>query len=134
MWLLGAFAGKSGYIIAILLIGLVLAVFLLPQIRQSFLKLRSETVTVQRTPGQGGNSGDAVQSFDIITVLGKDGIPSIDNPRFVGPEEADRQMESLERVLGVSINGDHRAYPLNMLSRHEIVNDTVGGKPVAVTW
>jgi hypothetical protein len=134
MWLLGAFAGKSGYIIAILLVGLVVAVFLLPQIRQSFLKLRSETVTVQRTPGQGGNSGDAVQSFDIITVLGKDGIPSIDNPRFVGPGEADRQMESFERVLGVSINGDNRAYPLNMLSRHEIVNDTVGGKPVAVTW
>ena len=70
MWLLGAFAGKSGYIIAILLVGLVLAVFLLPQIRGSLLKLRSETVTVQRTPGQGGNSGDAVQSFDIITVLG----------------------------------------------------------------
>ena len=134
MWLLGAFAGKSGYIIAILLVGLVVAVFLLPQIRQSFLKLRSETVTVQRTPGQGGNSGDAVQSFDIITVLGKDSIPSIDNPRFVGPGEADRQMESFERVLGVSINGDNRAYPLNMLSRHEIVNDTVGGKPVAVTW
>ena len=134
MWLLGAFAGKSGYIIAILLVGLVLAVFLLPQIRGSLLKLRSKTVTVQRTPGQSGNSGDAVQRFDIITVLRKDGIPSIDNPRFVSPVDADRQMESFERVLGVSINGDHRAYPLNMLSRHEIVNDTVGGKPVAVTW
>lgn len=43
-------------------------------------------------------------------------------------------MQSFETVLGVSINGDHRAYPLNMLSRHEIVNDTVGGVPVAVTW
>ena len=134
MWLLRAFAGKSGYIIAILLVGLVLAVFLLPQIRGSLLKLRSETVTVQRTPGQGGNSGDAVQNFDIITVLGKDSIPSRDNPRFVGPVDADRQMESFERVLGVSINDDHRAYPLNMLSRHEIVNEPVGGKPVAVTW
>jgi hypothetical protein len=75
-----------------------------------------------------------VQSFDIITVLGKDSIPAIDNPRFVGPGEADQQMDSFERVLGVSINGDDRAYPLNMLSRHEIVNDTVGGVPVAVTW
>ena len=134
MWLLGVFAGKSGYIIALLLVALVVAVFLLPQIRQSLLKLRSEEVTIASSPGQDGFSGDAVQSFDIITVLGKDGIPSIDNPRFVGPGEADRQMESFERVLGVSINGDHRAYPLNMLSRHEIVNDTVGGKPVAVTW
>ncbi len=134
MWLLGALAGKSGYIIAFLLIALVLAVFLLPQIRQSVLKLRSQQVTIARTPGQGGNGGDSVVSLDIITVLGKDGIPSIDNPRFVGPGEADQQMQSNERVLGVSINGDHRAYPLNMLSRHEIVNDTAGGVPVAVTW
>jgi hypothetical protein len=58
MWLLGAFAGKSGYIISILLVGLVLAVFLLPQIRGSLLKLQSETVTVQRTPGESGNGGD----------------------------------------------------------------------------
>ena len=134
MWLFGALAGKSGYIIAFLLIALVAAVFLLPQIRQSVLKLRSQQVTIARTPGQAGNGGDSVVSMDIITVLGKDGIPSIDNPRFVGPGEADQQMQSFERVLGVSINGKHRAYPLNMLSRHEIVNDTVGGVPVAVTW
>ena len=134
MWLFGALAGKSGYIIAFLLIALVLAVFLLPQIRQSVLKLRPRQVTIARTPGQAGNGGDSVVSLDIITVLGKDGIPSIDNPCFVGPGEADQQMQSFERVLGVSINGDHRAYPLNMLSRHEIVNDTVGGVPVAVTW
>ena len=106
----------------------------MPQIRQSVLKLRSQQVTIALTPGQAGNSGDSLVSLDIITVLGKDGIPSIDNPRFVGPGEADQQMQSFERVLGVSINGDHRAYPLNMLSRHEIVNDTVGGVPVAVTW
>ena len=134
MWLFGALAGKSGYIIAFLLIALVAAVFLLPQIRQSVLKLRSQQVTIARTPGQAGNGGDSVVSLDIITVLGKDGIPAIDNPRFVGPGEADQQMQSFERVLGVSINGDHRAYPLNMLSRHEIVNDTGGGVPVAVTW
>ena len=134
MWLFGALAGKSGYIIAFLLIALVAAVFLLPQIRQSVLKLRSQQVTIARTPGQAGNGGDSVVSLDIITVLGKDGIPSIDNPRFVGPGEADQQMQSFERVLGVSINGDHRAYPLNMPSRHEIVNDTVRGVPVAVTW
>ena len=134
MWLFGALAGKAGYIIACVLIALVAAVFLLPQIRQSVLKPRAQKVTIARTPGQAGNGGDSVVSLDIITVLGKDGIPSIDNPRFVGPGEADQQMQSFERVLGVSINGDHRAYPLNMLSHHEIVNDTVGGVPVAVTW
>ena len=92
MWLFGALAGKSGYIIAFLLIALVAAVFLLPQIRQSVLKLRSQQVTIARTPGQAGNGGGAVVSLDIITVLGKDGKPTIDNPRFVGPGEADQQM------------------------------------------
>ena len=134
MWLLGAIAGKSGYLIALLLVGLVLAVFLLPQIRQSILKLRSEEVTIPLAGDRGRSNGDSEVRLDIITVLGKDGIPSIDDPQFVGPDDADRQMLSNERVLGVSINGDHRAYPLNMLSRHEIVNDTVGGVPVAVTW
>jgi hypothetical protein len=43
-------------------------------------------------------------------------------------------MDPDERVIGLSINGDNRAYPLKLMSRHEIVNDTVGGKPVAVTW
>ena len=43
-------------------------------------------------------------------------------------------MKSNELVLGLSINGDSRAYPIPMLSSHEIVNDVVGGEPVAVTW
>ncbi len=60
--------------------------------------------------------------------------PSQLKPDFVDADEASIQMEAGERVLGLSINGDHRAYPLNLLSRHEIVNDTVGGVPVAVTW
>ena len=56
------------------------------------------------------------------------------DPQFISGAEASEQMVDSERVLGVSINGDHRAYPLNLLSRHEIVNDEVGGVPVAVTW
>ena len=134
MWLIGSIAGKSGYLIAALLVGLVIAALFLPQIRQFWLKLRSEEITISRPGTDGRPAADSSVNLDIITVLGKDGIPSIDNPRFLTPEEGDGQMLSNERVLGVSINGDHRAYPLNLLSRHEIVNDTVGGVPVAVTW
>ena len=43
-------------------------------------------------------------------------------------------MDADEQVLRLSINGEHRAYPIRMLSRHEIVNDVAGGVPVAVTW
>ena len=43
-------------------------------------------------------------------------------------------MDPTEQVLGLSIGGEHHAYPISVLSRHEIVNDVVGGQPVAVTW
>ncbi len=62
----------------------------------------------------------------------RDGIPSIDRPKFVSAEEADLQNGDL--VLGLEINGDVRAYPLDILVWHEIVNDVVGGEPVAVTY
>ena len=125
---------KIGYIVPILLVGLLITVLFLPQIRQAFLKLRSETVTISQ-PGNGySRSGSTSLDLRIITVLGKDGIPAILDPVFLTAQEAQTNMRDGERVLGVSINGESRAYPLNMLSRHEIVNDTVGGQPVAVTW
>ena len=131
---MGSIKLKGSHLFLVVMVGLLIAVLFLPQIRQFWLKLRSEAVTIDR-PGRqalGGEGGGL--DLQIITILGKDGIPSIDNPRFLEREEADKQMLETERVIGVSINGDHRAYPLNLLSRHEIVNDTVGGVPVAVTW
>ena len=64
---------------------------------------------------------------------GKDGIPSIDAPDFVAASEADF-MEAREPVVQLELDGDARAYPLQILIWHEIVNDTVGGAPVAVTF
>jgi hypothetical protein len=63
-----------------------------------------------------------------------DGIPSIDNPKFTTVQEADEILEDSDLVIGVNINGDIRAYPLQILVWHEIVNDYVGGVPVAVTY
>jgi hypothetical protein len=63
-----------------------------------------------------------------------DGIPSIDNPKLISAQEADKFLEDSELVLGLDINGDIRAYPLQILVWHEIVNDKVGGVPVAVTY
>ncbi|MBI2313109.1 MAG: DUF3179 domain-containing protein [Betaproteobacteria bacterium] len=64
----------------------------------------------------------------------KDGIPAIDRPRFVSPAEADRWLDAREPVIALEIRGEARAYPLSILIFHEIVNDTVGGTPVAVTF
>ena len=63
----------------------------------------------------------------------KDGIPSIDNPEFEAIQEYSG-LDPMEPVIGLEINGDARAYPLSVLMWHEIANDVVGGKAVAVTF
>ena len=80
------------------------------------------------------SSEDEERDLKIVTLLPFDAIPAILEPEFTTVEEADAQLEPHNLVLGLSINGDHRAYSIPTLSSHEIVNDTVGGQPVAVTW
>ncbi len=63
----------------------------------------------------------------------KDGIPSIDKPLFHAIDK-ETKLGPQEPVIGLSINGDARAYPLRILMWHEIVNDVVGGVPVSVTY
>ena len=62
-----------------------------------------------------------------------DGIPDIRDPKMLTPDEADF-LDADERVFGVSINGDTRAYPLRIINAHEMVNDTVGGEPISLAW
>ncbi len=73
-------------------------------------------------------------TLDIVTLLPRDGIPAIDNPQFLSAGEADAEYDPNELVLGVSFNGEARAYSIPFLSGHEIVNDTVAGVKIAVTW
>jgi len=63
----------------------------------------------------------------------KDGIPSIDYPKFVNANEAEFVSDN-DVVIGLEINGEIKAYPLSILVWHEIVNDNVGDIPVAVTY
>ena len=63
-----------------------------------------------------------------------DGIPAIDRPKFVSTREADAWLPPKEPVLAVRVGDDARAYPLRILIWHEIVNDRVGDKAVAVTY
>ena len=62
-----------------------------------------------------------------------DGIPSIDDPKFARAGEAEFMSDS-DVVIGLEIGGEAKAYPLRILVWHEIVNDVVGGVPVAVTY
>ncbi len=64
---------------------------------------------------------------------GKDGIPAIDRPHFA-PASTIRWLAGREPVIELSVGRETRAYPLEILIWHEIVNDHVGGVPVAVTF
>jgi hypothetical protein len=62
-----------------------------------------------------------------------DAIPALGEPPHV-PAAAVRDLDDREKVFGLSAGGETRAYPLRYLSWHELVNDTVGGTPVTVTY
>ena len=64
----------------------------------------------------------------------RDGIPPLDDPKFTTPEQADQWLGDAEPVISFEINGDARAYPLQILTWHEVVNDVVGGVPVVATF
>jgi hypothetical protein len=64
----------------------------------------------------------------------RDGIPPIDRPRFVSTAAAAKSLDAREPVLSVEIAGRARAYPHQVLIWHEIVNDTLAGRPIAVSY
>ena len=64
----------------------------------------------------------------------RDGIPAIDSPAFVDVPGASDWLKNDEPVIALTVNKVSRAYPLQILMWHEIVNDEIGGQPVAVTF
>ncbi|ODS31358.1 MAG: hypothetical protein SCARUB_03525 [Candidatus Scalindua rubra] len=69
---------------------------------------------------------------EIRYVLPRDGIPAIKSPEFVPASEAG--LDDNEPVIGITINGESRAYSVYLLNHHEIVNDKIGDEAFAVTW
>jgi len=84
------------------------------------------------TPYLLGDDLDRYQRFMRSGGPPPDGIPSIDEPRFVSAAEA--RLDPREPVIGFTWNGEARAYPQRIMVYHEIVNDRVGGLNVAVTY
>ena len=64
----------------------------------------------------------------------KDGIPAIDQPQFVSVEQANAWLKPVEPVVLIRVGSDVRAYPIQILIWHEIVNDTIGELPLVVTF
>ena len=65
--------------------------------------------------------------------VGKDGIPSIDQPRFSDVQDVNPAFDDA-LVLGIVYQGKAKAYPMPMLDWHEIVNDDINGLPIAITY
>lgn len=63
----------------------------------------------------------------------RDGIPALFSPKYVPAAKANF-MRGDEQVLGVFRHGVARAYPIRVLSWHELVNDTFGDEPLLVSW
>lgn len=87
---------------------------------------------------EGWNNTDfSKSSIDFNEVLSggppKDGIPSIDSPEFRTASSIEG-LEEHEPVLSLTVNGETKAYPVRILTWHEIVNDVIGGIPVAITY
>ena len=80
----------------------------------------------------------SVASVNFGTILSggpqRDGIPAIDNPRFGTVADGGEFMADTEPVITLAHGGEVKAYPLSILMYHEIVNDEIGGTPVAVTF
>lgn len=101
----------------------------------------------------GDGKDPATYGFDLSTCLiardqivgggiSKDGLAALDRPALLSPAEVDSVNEarrgnilvSSDRVIGVRFGGVARAYPTRILNWHEVVNDTIGGRPIAVTF
>jgi hypothetical protein len=122
---------RRANIIASMLAAAVAAIFIIVSFGRS-----SSTEAQSRTKGPNGfNISHSIIPTDQIFGGGpsRDGIPALTDPRMLKAYEAD-YMRPGDLVIGVSLGGEARAYPLRILVWHENVNDTAGGVPIAVTY
>ena len=68
--------------------------------------------------------------------MGRDAFPVFNDPLLLSAQEAEETGLIFPRdaVIGVSHNGEAKAYPISIMGIHELGNDTIGGKPIAVSW
>jgi hypothetical protein len=129
---------------ALIALGAVLGAFIM--IQNSITKIQGPTETFSQPPEIDLPDQEGIQTtpdgtkflIDPSKIVSggppKDGIPSIDNPRFVSVEEADQWIQDDELVLALNYKGLKRVYPLQILVWHEIVNDRVAGDPLLITY
>lgn len=100
--------------------------------------IEPKTNTMEKSSRTISKTNGVMHSIPLNEILsggpGKDGIPSIDDPKFISTKEADKYLESTDVGLGLVFKGVERFYPYQVLVWHEIVNDTIKGERVLVTY
>ena len=75
-----------------------------------------------------------VDLSEIILVLNRGAFPKLDYPKFINKEAGEKSFFKHEPVIAIEINGLAKAYPLSMLTMHEISNDTLAEIPILPTY
>jgi hypothetical protein len=78
-------------------------------------------------------SADPVRADQIVNVIPQDAKTALVGSASLPASEAS-EIQPSELVIGVVINSDARTFPLAILNVHEVVDDVIGGQPVAITW
>jgi len=105
---------------------------------------QKETITIQDSGGESFSTKEIMitdgtkHSVPLDSILGggppKDGIPSIDNPKFVSTSDASKFLKDADPGIALILDGATRFYPFQILVWHEIVNDKINGRRVLVTY
>jgi len=96
---------------------------------------KNNTMVSQRTISTTNGVKHSIPLNEILSGgPGKDGIPSIDTPKFISVREAESFLDDSDPGIGLTVGGESRFYPYRILVWHEIANDTIAGEPVLVTY
>ena len=97
----------------------------------AFQVFQAETASGQRRIGRNSTNTDKYDPQVVVPAF-----PAIEKPRAASAAEANNQLRPHDLVLGITLNGKSRAYPINQLTgpSREIFNDSMGGQPIAATW
>ena len=102
-------------------------------------EVKTETKPRQIPAGRGQKAFDVTRhTIPVDKIQGggppRDGIPALVDPVFLPAEQGGHKLAGGDRVLGIFLGGEAKAYPIRILNWHELVNDKVGGRAVLVTW
>jgi len=102
--------------------------------RSGFAVMLFSIWTLAQCPSATGEGDGVVEPAPagVHILMARGGIPAVFEPEFVPATEAG--IPDSAWILGISIEGQSRAYSLNLLNGHEVVNDVVAGRPIAAVW